>query len=526
MNNLLNWIDLSNLRCFTNLGKESTVFRNIISGQSVSSYINFEPNRIRPDIPEFAGLYLLCDESIKVNSGGYLSFNISSPNSSIFKIYVEIKPVDRKVMHEVFEIPVTSTNEPTKIYFANFKNHKIIDYINEFTFVVKPDCFTNIENLEGEVIISNIMIEGTEIEKGLSDVSLDHVSEQILEIQNDVKKILSVTEKIAEFMQNDLHQILKEQKEVLNKNISDLSDDTVISQVFNNCSNLINDKINEIGDSAVDNERNYLRKLFGGVWDKLLPSTKLSLISSKSMWEACKNIGQEFDYSGIVICATAALENELKRVFGISFNNFLNIFDTNPKGRFSYNYKGFTLGSLIHFYKGEYPFIDILPMLNIYVSKKTKDKDIKEYRHLLSYRLWNGYFDLIKKNCYNSAQILEYYKLKSKISELTDNSLQVYLDGFKSISPNKRYINFLREQGADFVKHIDLIATSYRNEAAHANYVNHDTAEKCYNAIIGDYREIISKANATTIMELTPTAIIELYELIDINKLFEGKNLL
>ena len=68
-----------------------------------------------------------------------------------------------------------------------------------------------------------------------------------------------------------------------------------------------------------------LRSLFGdAIWNKLLPETRHSLVSSAILIKECEGMPPEFDYSGICITAVVALEQELKRVFSDNYINFLN----------------------------------------------------------------------------------------------------------------------------------------------------------------------------------------------------------
>ena len=56
--------------------------------------------------------------------------------------------------------------------------------------------------------------------------------------------------------------------------------------------------------------------LFGERWNCLLASSQTSLVSAGALLKRCADINTpDFDFSGICICATAALEAELKRVF-------------------------------------------------------------------------------------------------------------------------------------------------------------------------------------------------------------------
>src|SRR5699024_1892294 len=56
----------------------------------------------------------------------------------------------------------------------------------------------------------------------------------------------------------------------------------------------------------------------------LLATSRTSLVSAGVLWKSCASITKDnFDFSGVCISATSALESELKRVFYTGFQNFL-----------------------------------------------------------------------------------------------------------------------------------------------------------------------------------------------------------
>ena len=76
------------------------------------------------------------------------------------------------------------------------------------------------------------------------------------------------------------------------------------------------DKLNE--------QTEHLIYLFGETtWERLLPETQQSLISSAYLLKECENMPPDFDYSGICITAVVALEKELKRVFSDNYIEYL-----------------------------------------------------------------------------------------------------------------------------------------------------------------------------------------------------------
>ena len=65
---------------------------------------------------------------------------------------------------------------------------------------------------------------------------------------------------------------------------------------------------------SIDHEEGLLKEMFGTYWDKLDTYTRKALISAKVFFANCNRATYAvLDYSGIIVSATSALENELKR---------------------------------------------------------------------------------------------------------------------------------------------------------------------------------------------------------------------
>ena len=111
---------------------------------------------------------------------------------------------------------------------------------------------------------------------------------------------------------------------------------------------------------SIDHEEGLLKEMFGTYWDKLDTYTRKALISAKVFFANCNRATYAvLDYSGIIVSATSALENELKRRFFTGYQKYL--FSTCgtpsdgmwPESMLFYNRQGkavknnnFTLGSM------------------------------------------------------------------------------------------------------------------------------------------------------------------------------------
>ena len=190
---------------------------------------------------------------------------------------------------------------------------------------------------------------------------------------------------------------------------------------------------------SVEKEEALLKGMFGEHWSKLDQYTRKSLLSARVLFDQCQSPAfASLDHSGVVVSATSALENELKKRLFVGYQLFmknkLGVADYNKwpellvfrnrKGEVVLN-KSFTLGSLPYLFEGT-------------------DKD-KEY-------------------------LSEYL-----CSILSANYLDKGILAFTTPQVGKE----------SFVDKCEKIRLSYRNAAAHTGPVDRTKAEECCNAIIG-----------------------------------------
>lgn len=153
-------IPMGQLRTFASCGNETSVFRvkKAADGQSVSLDVNFEKTRLRPTIPEYAGIYYLRHPASDVRHAQQLSFQARSADCSICTLWVELKPKGRAWMHESFDFSLSSEFEECCIRFEDFLFPETLRCLEEITFVLKPASFSNEECLQGSVDLQNLKI--------------------------------------------------------------------------------------------------------------------------------------------------------------------------------------------------------------------------------------------------------------------------------------------------------------------------------------------------------------------------------
>lgn len=152
--------DMRDVQFFANCGKEMTVFSvDHNDTKSVVCHVNFEKTRIREEIPAYAGAYYLQIPSIDVRDYSLIQFEASSPDQGIKEIQVEIKPKGKEWRHEIFRVSLTDSIETFSLEIDAFKDVRTKVYFEEVTFVVFPDSFTDMENLQGCLQIQNLRIK-------------------------------------------------------------------------------------------------------------------------------------------------------------------------------------------------------------------------------------------------------------------------------------------------------------------------------------------------------------------------------
>lgn len=274
----------------------------------------------------------------------------------------------------------------------------------------------------------------------------NELREHDISVKNKIDSVLLKLTQEIEFERSRLEETyLKESGK------SDLSNSEIAEMVRELC-NYTNKNIekddNDFKLTIIENE---LKNIFGNTWNKLDNFTKSSLKSARFMWQQCCNIPTNayFDYSGICICATAALENELKIHFFRGFQDYIR----NKYGK---------------------PSLEWWPKPLLYIGNDIIDAKYDTYFSMGSL----PYLLCIKKD---TTLTCNEQKLMSDICNeyLSEKISNQFID----TPPTKCFTKPLYG-GKSFIEHCEDIRKNYRNAAAHSSYVNRLTAEKCYNEIV------------------------------------------
>ena len=274
------------------------------------------------------------------------------------------------------------------------------------------------------------------------------------------------------FFKEDLQDWLKQEKSRLDA--STLLQDPEQVEVATaasvlKSSNYINQQVSSVTE-LIEDATKHLRSVFGPTWNDLLPDTQTSLISAGVLWESCAGIedDQNFDYSGICIATTSALEGVLKHFFYTGFQQFMIEKYQNPSDipieNIYSDWPEALLDTKYHVYRkildeGGTPEVNIgtdftmgtLP--HLFHSKKS----------VIVRRRMNEYLCTI---------------LKPIICASNKGWAINALDFMTNLKDGVRDSN-------SFVSRCEHIRNVYRNPAAHSGIVVRKTAEACTDAIVG-----------------------------------------
>lgn len=304
--------------------------------------------------------------------------------------------------------------------------------------------------------------------------TMDSIGSKVDEVNVRTKDIQEELHTLSAFVKEELIIYIKEQKKQLYQEIKDDLDknEMVISQSCSNISKYINENIASSKEVDLSKEIEYLKSLFGQAWGIMAEESKISLISASVLWKMSARIKGNFDFSGICISATTALENELKRYFFIGFQEYLE--------------KKYGLPSS---YRWKETF-ENWPEILLSISQK------KYKQEWYNYKNHGGEKPKIqkKKDTSFSLGTMPFIfgmrrdeDASNEQIELLRKRLDEYLCSFIISPTNKSAIEVFTtgESGNSFIDKCERIRTEYRNRAAHDEIISMSQAEGCYHEVIG-----------------------------------------
>lgn len=280
-----------------------------------------------------------------------------------------------------------------------------------------------------------------------------------------------------------------------------------------NAESYINQTLNNdpASTTAIKDAEIRLKNYFADIWGKFLLETQTSLVSSWATWDVFENLGDaQFDFRAVVICATGALERELKRILFEKFRDHANgLFRLYKAGKFKEvndrsqfagldnavfkdksgkpiigddNKKRIFIEKLGWLFKEDFTLGSCSFLLNSTFKFKDKKNNPKGIIQL----------ETNEKTCFAnlreeyltsiySADAVKKYPVKSDC--FTKAVFGTTKPSIKSFHPNEY-------ENDSLIAKIEHIASRYRNRAAHGNKIRREEARQCRDMIIGDLKQI------------------------------------
>jgi hypothetical protein len=286
---------------------------------------------------------------------------------------------------------------------------------------------------------------------------MDHFGEQI-------DKMSGQLDRLVRFVETDMQDWLFNEKRKLKQSEDELEEEQMVSGFIGESSGYINRHIQQ-ENRLFEEEIQYLKNQFGYVWEKLLPSSKTSLVSARILWKQCSNIRKnDFDFSGVCISATSALEAELKKIFFSGFQDYMVQKYGEPDSEC---------------WQKTY---EIWPERLLSKSRRDYEREVKK-----------GKKPSLERETLFTMGMLPYlfgkydWKAGKGQDTLIRNCMEEYLRSIMSEQYKENPLSILYCQGDKtcLVERCEQVRNDYRNPAAHVNVLSRDCAEECYLKIIG-----------------------------------------
>lgn len=327
--------------------------------------------------------------------------------------------------------------------------------------------------------------------------------ETLKKMAEDMAEVREGTRYIAEFVKNELSSFLRSEKVHFNQ-LQDKDKDESIGSFVRKTSEQIDQKLVDSKNQDIDEERRKLEALFGERWQYVMKSSQTSLVSSAVLLSRCSDIAApDFDWSGVCICCTAALEAELKRVF---FDGLLDFMADNYGEPSNEN-----ADEIYKFWPEE------LLSIPKYQFLKRTDSTLKRVKLFTMGKLpflFGETGEFSSKQFIRQSQLAQSELMRKRMTEYLST---IVLDYYKEIPFEAFYIgkktdDRLTSQAGCFVWKCEQIRNKYRNKAAHVNVMTEQEATSCY-------QSILTKRGTYTYNAEIAGTILELFSKIDGSKL-------
>lgn len=286
---------------------------------------------------------------------------------------------------------------------------------------------------------------------------LDVIGTHVDEVNSRTSDILEKIETVISKLDEEIKQ--QKTKMLGGYDMAQLSDEeaeeveSTRTDFINVMAEVISERLYKKGTTEVDVAEKQLKGMFGAYWDDLDEYTRKSLVSAKVFLSNCGQASYSgLDYSGMVISATSALENELKLRFHTGYQKYL-------KSRLQNNFSRWPESMKFRLKNGRYVNNEIFTLGSmpfIFGARVRKEKSKA------------GEF---------SRDVVE---ITPADRDMLNNYLHTIL-----INPQDNIDIFLKEDnGVSFIDRCEDVRCIYRNKAAHTDTLSIETARDCYRDII------------------------------------------
>lgn len=352
------------------------------------------------------------------------------------------------------------------------------------------DLERQINNIRAEYRRFDRVIASKELGQRLENIDI-----AVKDLQEKTDEILDNTRYLVDFSKNELKDFLTKERAKLH--VDDLNEENMegaIGQFIRHSSDYIERKVGN-ASSRVHSEEERLRKLLGPTWIVIMPTTKISLASAGVLWESCLEIDDSinFDYSGVCICTTAALEAELQRIFFDGLIQYMILHYGRPCN-----------ANADDIYKN---WPEQLLSISKYNFKRAACPELKPQHNFTMGQL-PFLLGKPEKNHRRNNQQLDQSKLMAKRME---EYLATILKKQYAQDPLAAFTKSF-DNGPAFVEKSEGVRKKYRNPAAHVEVMSRDQAEGCLRQVIGKAEAYEHNARVTGVLR-------ELFSRLDVDKL-------
>ena len=157
----------------------------------------------------------------------------------------------------------------------------------------------------------------------------ENTSQTIKEIKIDTSTIVDTTAENSRKLDEIANNLMSMNEKIANIRATSFTgnadtEENEIGSALEKSAAVINNTVHDSPADKLNKHTEHLVYLFGEqTWERLLPDTQKSLISSAYLLKECEGMPPDFDYSGICITAVVALEKELKRLFSDNYIKYL-----------------------------------------------------------------------------------------------------------------------------------------------------------------------------------------------------------